>query len=156
MRSQLLVQKTTKGICRGIGSLSRTQGQQAVAVHLLHPQPQSMPGGGDHLRQKEAGGFIGYDQTGALGQGLEEAFAPAGGGLHIGHVAQPGLLAALPVDRHAIDHEAVQALTGPGIVDAQGFQQQQRLAQLLCPVDGMLQGEVRLGPPLSDHPVEDV
>ena len=57
--------------------------------------------------------------------------------------------------RHAVQHEAVQPIAGPRVVDVERLEDDQRLAEFDAMLDGTLQREIPARPPRRDHPVED-
>ena len=57
---------------------------------------------------------------------------------------------------HAVEHEAMQPIVGPGVVDVERLEDHQRLAELDTVLDGALQPEIPARPPRRDHPIEHV
>jgi hypothetical protein len=57
--------------------------------------------------------------------------------------------------RHAIDQEKMESIRCPGIPDADGFQNYQRLLEFDRQFDRTLQREIRMQPSERGHPVHD-
>ena len=115
------------------------------------------PGGSlDQPRDEEGRVVVGDDDAGALRETLQQAPAIVGRWLDVGIVerARPG--ADRRCRRHAVQHEAVQPIARPGIVDIEGLENDQRLAELDARGDGALQREIPTRPARRYHPVEDV
>src|SRR5262245_12135918 len=56
--------------------------------------------------------------------------------------------------RHAIEDESVKPIACPGVRESQRFVHEERLAEVIRALDGTLEREVRLAPPLRCHPIE--
>ena len=138
------------------GALGRINRIKPIAVDLLEPHLQTGPGGRHHPRQEKTGEFVGDDQRRPFGEFFEQAPAFPLLALQVGVIKGGAAGELAGVVRHAVQHETVQPLAGPGIGEAQGFEYQQTFAQLLRAVFGVFERKVRRHPALGDHPVEDV
>ena len=60
-----------------------------------------------------------------------------------------------PVVAHAVDHEAVQTITGPAVAGANWLEHEEGLAELARPRGGPVEGEIPADAALGDHPVQN-
>ena len=77
-------------------------------------------------------------------------------GLDIGIVGGPGFLERVGVCRHPVQDEAVETLAGPGVVNPQRFENEQRSAEAPGPLGGALETVVEPGAASRCHPIDDV
>ena len=113
-------------------------------------------GGSGRRGQEESGEVVGDDGTRARGQSAEQALPRAVLRLDI-LIGRDGALGEVsPVVGHAIEDEPVEAIRGPRVVDAQRFEDDERLAELMRPFQRALHCEVVARAPERSHPVQDV
>src|SRR4051794_10130543 len=73
-----------------------------------------------------------------------------------GMVRHSGTTKRSSIVAHPLDDADVRSRGCPAMMAPQGFNDQKRLPQFDRPLDGMLQGEIEVAPPVRDHPVKNV
>ncbi len=149
------LQMSAEGVRRLEDAVRRPERQETVRIDRLQPDTQSCSRRPDHPGQEKRGELVGDHHAGACRQRLEEAAPRAGRSLHVRVVQGSRPLQAPGVVRHAVQHEPVKSVAGPGVVATQRLQDDQRPTKSSGPVDRPLQREVPVQPPVGDHPVED-
>ncbi len=155
VRQQLLLEVATERVGGRELALRGGQGQQAVAVHDLEAERQPCRRRRDHAGQEEGRVLVGDDDRGVGSEGGEEAAAGAGLRLDVREVGHAARAEGGGVVRHAVEHEAVQAVARPGVAGAQRFEDNQGEAEVAGPVGGPLEGEVEARAARRDHPVKN-
>ena len=138
------------------GFRSRGQRHQPVAVDGFESAGDLLRRGGEHAGQEVCGERIGHDDARADRQRGQEPPPSAGDGLDVREVGHPRRAEATGVDRHAVEHEAVDSGGVVLVADAESLEDEQRAPELLGVPDRVLEAEAEAGAAGGGHPVEDV
>jgi hypothetical protein len=150
-----LLEEAAQGVGGGEVSLVEREGEEGVSVDDLKAVRELLGGGEGHAGEEEGGVVVGDGEAGALGEGAEEAAAVAGLSLDPGEVGDAALAGGAGVVGHAVEDEAVEAVGGPGVGDAERLEEEDGLLEEAGPVGGALEGGVVVEASLRGDPVED-
>ena len=72
----------------------------------------------------------------------EETFGGAGGGFDVRVIKDRSGGEGAGVFGHGVEKEAVEAVAGPRVVAAQGFEDDERLTEMVGPFDGAIERKI--------------
>ncbi len=133
LRRQCLLHVAAERVRGRVDGARRAHRQQAVAVHGLEPAVQACRRGGEHAWQEEGRVVVGDDDRGVCGKTPEQALAGVRPRLDVGEVRHAQPPGSGPMLGHALQHEGMQAVAGPGVADAQRLEDQQGQVEIAAP-----------------------
>ena len=158
MQRQVFLEKAAKGVRGGKRLSGGANGQEAARINRFETDGRdALNSGVNHAGEEEAGEIVGNDDARFRGKRRQKAFRVAGKRLDVGEVFDPGG-AAKSADffGHAVENKAVEAVAGPGIVEAKRLENQERQAKFGRPFQGAVQSEIPGEAAKRNHPVENI
>ena len=144
----------------GVGGREHLSGvahrQQAVAIHRFHQDRQLSRRCRLNGRHHEGGVVVGDDHARRCRERPQQALTCAGRLFNPRQVGDSRATRerALVVG-HPVEHEAMESIAGPLVVQPERLEYHQRPAQLARPLNRALQAKVVSRPARGDHPVKN-